>query len=282
MIFQIFFAVILCIVVSDIIKYFYLYLNNEEVWNKLRLKWVVITNATSKMGIAFANHVANRGCNLIITDINEEGLSNLKKKLEKKVRVDYYKLDYSEDIDYSFLKKYDIGLLINKIGYFDCEPRTFIESNLNNFLIHNIKIPLDFLKNTLEIYIKNNFGYIINIGFDYSEKPRPFFAMINSVKSMYKTLSENLYYELKGYKVIVEYMECGSVTLDDNLGNFFSPNAYDLTKSIFSMFGNSFYTIPYFSHFLKYLLLRFVPKFVIARYRKHQLPAFGKRVKGLF
>lgn len=269
-------------VINDIIKYMYSYLNNDDIWKKINKKWIVVTNATSKIGMAFSRHLAKRGCNLIITGINEKALEELKKELDRTANVVYHKVDYSEETDYAFLKEYDIGLAINKIGFYNCKPMKFTENNMNTFMTLNVQIPLNFMKCMLEIFVKNDFGYIINIGFDYSEKPRPFFTLINSVKSMFRAMSKNLYYELKGSKVRVEYMECGSVSLKESGGSLFVPTASNLANSVFSMFGNSYFTVPYFPHFIEYLVLKFIPNFILARYRSHELLSFKKRIEGLF
>ena len=207
---------------------------------------------------------------------------DLKKSLEARVKVDYYVLDYTAQQDLSFLEKYDIGLLINKIGFFDPNPALFIERDVDYFLDHNLRGPLILIKWVLRGMVDRNFGYIINIGFCHVEKPRPFYTLISSVKAMFKSWSANLYYELKGYKINIEYMDVGNIALNDEEPSWLNPDPDKFAASVFSIFGNSYYTVPHFSHFIEYLFIKFLPLFIVARYRKAKLARFSKKVRGLY
>lgn len=266
----------------SLFKHVYSSLNNEIVWRKLRDKWVLVTNATTEVGVALCKNLASRGCSIIITGTNKMKLAALRKELETHTRVVSYVIDYSTDKDFSYLDAYDIGLVINKLGFYEAEPSQFIDKDLDYFLDHNIRGPLILLKSVIDGFIGRNFGYVVNIGFHYSNKPRPFYTMNSSAKALLHSWSESMYYEVRGCRVNVEYMETGTIALGGMQVGWLAPSPDTFAKSVFSMFGNSYFTIPYFPHFLEFLVLSFIPKFIAARYRKCRLSSFVKKAENLY
>lgn len=267
---------------SDVIKYIYSWFNNEGVWHRLRGKWVLVTNATTVIGVAFCNHLAARGCKLVVTGMNGEALQRLKSSLETRVEVVSFVLDYSAQVDFTFVDKYDIGLVINKIGFFDPDPGCFVDRDIDHFIDYNLRGPLLLMKSVLTTMIERNVGYIVNIGLCYTEKPRAYYTLITSTKAMFRAWSESMYYELKGSKINVEYMDTGSIVLNGRDAKLLSPDPDTFVHNVLTTFGNSYFTIPYPPHFAEYLFIRFLPEFVVARYRKARLRQFSKQINNLY
>lgn len=267
---------------SDIIKYIYSCFNNDNVWHKLKDKWILVTNATTVIGVAFCNHLAARGCKLILTGTNNEALQKLKDSLEPRVKVACFALDYSTQTDFSFVEKYDIGLVINKIGFFNPDPACFVDKDIDHFIDYNLRGPLFLIKSVLTGMIDKNLGYIINVGFRYTEKPRAYYSLITAVKAMFKVWSESMYYELKGSKINIEYMDTGNIVLNNESPSWLSPDPDTFVNSVLTTFGNSYFTVPYLPHFFEYLFIRFLPKFVVGRYRKAKIKQFSEKINNLY
>lgn len=270
---------------SLIFKYFYSCANNESAWLKIRDKWVVVTNATSEVGQAFCRAIARRGCKLILLGPNESKLEELKNSMEEVVPVVTYRVDYFSTHDYSFLEEYDIGLLVNKIGFQVAEPNCFIDFGIDHLIDHCLRGPMNLIRVVLRQMASKKQGYILNIGFGFTEKPRAYYSMITAIKALFRSWSESMYYELKDEKVIVEYMDSGMIALKESgmvKPGWGKPTPDEFAESVFKTFGNSYFTVPHFSHFLYYLGMLLAPKFIVGRYRKGRTRSFSECIEALY
>lgn len=283
LIYSVLFLFCLHIWCSQLFKYVFSFCKNHLVWKRIKGKWILITHATSVIGVKFCEHLANRKFKLIITGPNEQLLSKLKDKLSSKTEVVYYVSNYSSPNFTSFVNNYDIGLMINKIGFLDSEPCFFAEDNAEFILTQLHTGPLLLAKAVLKQMIERECGYIVNIGFTNTERPRPGYSLITAIKSSFRSWSECMYYELMGYNVNVEYMDTGLIDTEGcKPQKFFRPNPATFVKSVLKTFGNSYYTIPYLPHNFSNSLVFFFPNFLVARYRRNQIYKFSKDVSKLF
>lgn len=270
---------------SLIFKYLYSYTNNENAWYKIRRKWVVVTNATTELGKAFCKVLAQGGCKLIIIGSNEELLNELKASLEQITTVESYAITFATGHDYSFLERYDIGMVVNKIGFQVAEPNRFIDLDIDHLIDNCLRGPLQLIKIVMGQMAVKQCGYILNIGLTFTDKPRAYYSLITSIKALFRSWSESMYYEMKDYKVNVEYMDSGMIALRSNgvsTPGWFSPTPEKFAESVFRTFGNSYFTVPHFSHFIMYLGMLLTPRFIVGRYRKRYVNRFSKKIESLY
>lgn len=161
--------------ISLLCKHFYSISNNHKVWESLQGKFALVTNATSDVGEALCRRLIEKGIKLIITGPCEDKLIDLKARLPNKVKIVHHVIDFSDCSDFSFLEKYDIGLLINKLGFADSRPQYFIDQSSESLIDSYMKGPFHMMRSVLTSMIEKHKGYIVNIGFAYSIKPRPNF-----------------------------------------------------------------------------------------------------------
>ncbi|KAI5176549.1 17beta-estradiol 17-dehydrogenase / very-long-chain 3-oxoacyl-CoA reductase [Pancytospora epiphaga] len=266
------------------LKYLYSWVNNGDVWEKLKNKWVLVTNANTVVGSAICRNLAARGCRLILTGANTDSLVQLHDSLLNVTdRIVYFNVDYLSQSNYSFIDEYDIGLVVNKIGFYDAEPAAFTDSDLDLFIDFNVRGPLSLLKAVVSKMTQQNQGYVLTLSFRFGAKPRAYYSLITAVKAMFRTLSESMYYELKESNVVFEYMETGRVSLREEDATLISPTVDSVVDTAFDLFGSSYYTIPYLPHFCEYyFLLMFLPKFIVARYRRLNIKRFTKQIFKLY
>ncbi|KAI5706036.1 hypothetical protein M8J75_004269 [Diaphorina citri] len=144
----------------------------KRPYKSLRNKRVLITGAGRGLGKELAEQLAQEGCELILTDINEEGVKQtaeeINSRFEDKVAV-YFKADVSDKAE---IKKLNEN--VRKIGYVDilinnagivasssvlAHTDHEIERIMDVNLMSNIKMVREFLPDMLE----NNTGHIVCI-----------------------------------------------------------------------------------------------------------------------
>ncbi|KAI4292587.1 17beta-estradiol 17-dehydrogenase / very-long-chain 3-oxoacyl-CoA reductase [Pancytospora philotis] len=268
---------------ADVIRNIYSRVENDNVWERLKGKWVLVMNASTPVGSSFCRHLAARGHSLVLTGPSSDGLRALKEALEPfHVQVVVYTVNYSVCTDYSFLDRHDIGLIVNKIGFQDARPSSFIDNDVDCFVDHNIRGPLALLKRVLEQMIRKNFGFVLSVGLRYTESPRPHYSLVTAAKAFFCTWTESMYYELKDHRINIEYMDTGGVALDSSKMTLFEPSADVLANNIFGSFGSSYFTVPYWPHFIEHLAVRYLPKFIVARFRKSKMGRFSEKIDGMY
>lgn len=183
------------------------------------MKTVLITGASSGIGLELANVYAENGYNLFITARREKNLKDLKEAIEKKhkVKVDYFPLDLSKpdsaEVLHSKTKELSIktDVLINNAGFgiFD----EFVETNLNkNEMMLNLNILS--LTKLSHLYandmVKQGSGHIINIASMAAFQPVPYLAAYSATKTYVLNFSEAIAYELKPKNVFVTVINPGA------------------------------------------------------------------------
>ena len=183
------------------------------------MKTVLITGASSGIGLELANVYAENGYNLFITARRENNLKELKNSIENKhkVKVDYFPLDLSKPdsakVLHSKTKELSIktDVLINNAGFgiFD----DFLDSEINKTeMMLNLNI-LSLTKLT-HLYasdmVKQGSGNIINIASMAAFQPVPHLAAYSASKTYVLNFSESIAFELKPKNVFVTVINPGA------------------------------------------------------------------------
>lgn len=274
--FMVFFIIFYALIRSFTLltKYFYSVTNNDRVWKSIVGKYVIVTNPDNEFEEALCMQLAKKDIKLILLGFNESKLLELKAKLCKKVEVVTHLIGSTQQKDFSFLENYDIGLFINKVGPFTNNPKYFIDQNIDLVFESCFTSPMSLLKTVVTCMAERHKGYIVNIGFNYSIKPSPQFSIISSIKSAYRSWSESMYYEMMPYNVNVEYMEMGCICSNihpHEKPNIIRPSMNKAVESILGSLGSSYFTVPYFYHFLFYICVYITPRFIMGRIRSYKI-----------
>ena len=171
------------------------------------MKFTLITGAASGLGKEFAKVYAENHNNLLLVDVNKQGLDNAKKEFEnsfKDITIDVFAADLSNKDElkkvftYTKEKGYFINNLVNSAGFGDrCD---FKDMNVDKQLAMTdvcCNALLYFTRVFLDDMLKNNEGHIINIASIAAFMPGPYMCTYHAVKSYVLSLGEAISYELR-------------------------------------------------------------------------------------
>lgn len=260
-------------------KYIYSYTNNKRVWESLHGKFCLVINANTDEGEALCLEVVERGFKLIMIGDNDEKLLSIKSKIKKRSKVCHHVVDFSNCLDYSFLEKYDIGLVINNLRFKDNKPKFFTDQRIERFIDFYFKGQLQMMNHIICSMMERNKGYIVNLAYSYNGHPNPHHALTSSILSAYRSWSESMYYELMPYNINVEFMDTGKLFLYDGGKKYptlLCPIIQNFAKSVLNTLGSSYFTIPYFPHMIEYLFFMLLPGSWVGRYRSSRNIKFNR------
>lgn len=183
----------------------------EEAVKNASKKRILITGAASGIGLCAAREFAKAGSDLILTDINAEGLEHAEKELSGYgVEVVSRVVDVMQSGQVDDLAAWvidDIGeldILINcaGIGYQGELADTSIET-WNKLLGINLLGPLYHVYAFLPHFKQRRSGHIVNISSGQAIFRLPTWGAYASIKAALGIFSEILYYELRKYNIKV-------------------------------------------------------------------------------
>lgn len=177
----------------------------------LRERIVLITGATGGLGKEMVKQFLEEGCKLILTDVNQENMTDLVNKFEMKNRIllsiesDLSTLEGVKKV-YDTVKynNLDIDFLINNagiasMGLFCKTPEDEWE---RQFAI-NLLAPIRLTKLFLNDMQKRNSGHLVNIASVASFVASPGLATYSSTKHGLRAFGEALSEELKSTRIKV-------------------------------------------------------------------------------
>jgi short-subunit dehydrogenase len=187
------------------------------------MKTVLITGASSGIGLELAMVYAENGYNLLLTARREENLKELKKTIEEKhdVSVHYFPLDLSAPASAEALHaktkelKIDFDIIINNAGFgiYSEFLESEIEANENMLNLNILSLTkLCYLYG--EDMVKRGHGQIVNIASTAAFQPVPYLAAYSATKTYVLHFSEALAYELKPKNVFVSTI-CPGATISE-------------------------------------------------------------------
>lgn len=173
--------------------------------------WALVTGAAQGLGAEFAQQIAAAGINLILLDINKEGLACCEKQLGSQFSVDVITvpIDLSKEgfLDQLLpqIEGLEVGLLVNnagisKIGPFLLQSREFLLAQLHV----NTRAVLLLSHHFSQLMVKQGRGGIIILASGAAELSSAYNANYCGTKAYDLKLAESLWSELgpKGVDVL--------------------------------------------------------------------------------
>lgn len=168
---------------------------------------VLITGASSGMGLDMAKYLATKKYELILVARNKEKLEELQKTLPTKVTIVVADLANEQKVKelYVLVKKENIDILINNAGFgiFGDFTQTDLNKELEMIDV-NIRAVHILTKFVLRDMEKKNSGYILNVASSAAFQPGPLMAAYYATKSYVYQLTEALSFEQKKKKTNVK------------------------------------------------------------------------------
>lgn len=176
------------------------------------MKTALITGASSGIGKAFAEELAQRNYNLVIVARSESALIELKEKLESQyqitvnVIVQDLSLTHGSEAIFNQVKSQNItvDLLINNAGFGDYGRfgDRILQKQLDMIQV-NISTLVELTHLFLEEMTQRKDGEIINVGSIAGYQPLPYLSVYAATKAFVLSFSEALWAEYKDYGIKV-------------------------------------------------------------------------------
>lgn len=183
-------------------------------------EYILLTGASSGIGLEMARQLAAENYNLILVARNEEKLQALQKELTDryKISADYLLFDLAEPdsakdlYDIVKAKNYVVSGLINNAGFGDYG--NFVEMPLQNdekMIAVNITALVGLTKLFGADMTKRGNGRIMNVASLLSFLPFPYYSLYSATKNFVLSFTETIAAELEGTGVIVTALCPGTV-----------------------------------------------------------------------
>ncbi|MBO5240081.1 MAG: SDR family NAD(P)-dependent oxidoreductase [Clostridia bacterium] len=187
--------------------------------------YALITGATGGLGRAFANAIAKRRCNLLLTGRSEEKLIALKNELLEKYAlnsVQIYAVDLTEEGGrYAFMERiraagYKIRLLVNAAGV-DVQKALaeYTQEKIAFQCRVNFEAAVSLCRFTIEQRAERL--EIVNISSVSGIYPMPYFAIYSATKAALTSFSVALREELKGKNAAVTAILPGAMPTREDI-----------------------------------------------------------------
>ena len=185
---------------------------SKSKWMSFKNKTVLVTGASSGIGLAMAENLAKRGANLILTARSEDKLKEVASMVRKLGRAAYV---FTSDLSvpnsaeelYADINKagLSVDLLINNAGYGRWgEFTSFDRIDYAKMIQLNITSLMDLCHLFIADMVRKGSGGIINVGSMASFGPVPFANVYSSTKAYVLNFTEALRYEYqeKGIQIM--------------------------------------------------------------------------------
>lgn len=169
-----------------------------------RKKYVVITGASSGIGMEFARRFARKGYPLVLIARREERLRSLAGELRTDCEIIVADLSREEECYRVFyeLKEKPVAFLINNAGFGDCGlfEETRLQKDLDMIRV-NVKAVHILMKLMLQKMEKEHHGYILNVASSAGLMPGgPYMATYYASKAYVTSLTRAVAEELSEKK----------------------------------------------------------------------------------
>lgn len=248
----------------------------------MKNKIAVITGATSGIGKEFANALATKGYDLIITGRRKNKLNKVAQGIELNtgVTVKAYIVDLTKEVEFSkfiieIQKQDNIEYLVNNAGYGAEDSFTDgnYESQLDMLKVH-VMSTMKLCHSVIKQMKKNKKGYIINVSSMAGFNTFPSSAMYCSTKAFLINFSQCLAMEVEKQNITVQVLCPGftrtdfhsKLQMDDNMLKNKGLVRWMSTKQVVDISLKNIHknlkviVIPGFSNKLLYFISKFVPR----------------------
>jgi short-subunit dehydrogenase len=246
------------------------------------MQTVLITGASSGIGLELAKLFAEDGNNLVIVARREELLNKIADELKSEygINVEVIPKDLTLEKStleiYEQLKDKDIDVIVNNAGFGAVGPFSELDYKRQ---IDMVNLNITALTSLTRLFIPNmiekNRGGILNVGSLAGFQPGPYASIYYATKAFVLSFTEGLKEELKNSDLKISCLapgptntEFGEVSgLDKSfLFKFGTMGAREVARQGYSGFLNGeTVVIPGFSNKLLPLLVRFSPRFLVRR-----------------
>ena len=216
---------------------------------------VLITGATSGIGLEFAKQYSQKGYDLVLVSRDEGKLKNVKSEITQQFsnKVEIITSDLSKPDAYmevfQQLENKRIDLLINNAGFGLWDNFDNYNINIDIDMINlNVLTVVKFTKLFVKKFKNQGFGKILNIGSTAGFQPGPLSATYFATKSFIVNFSVGLSYELQkeGSNIFVGVLNPGPTKTD--FGKSSNMNNTNLGNSLMSAEEVVSYGIKKFSN----------------------------------
>ena len=181
------------------------------------MSWVIITGATSGIGLATAKLLAQKSYKLMLLGRREDRLTTLKNELSKKTEVETFAFDLRDKkqvqdfVSQASLDRAEI--LINNAGLARGVDN-FQDAKLDDvdeMIETNVTALLHLTRGVLPFMFKKNRGHIVNLGSVAGRIVYPKGAVYCATKYAVRAISDGLRMDLLGTAIRVTNVEPGMV-----------------------------------------------------------------------
>ncbi|MDD4141484.1 MAG: SDR family NAD(P)-dependent oxidoreductase [Bacteroidales bacterium] len=181
---------------------------------------VLITGAGSGIGLEYAKNLANRNCDLVLVDIQEQKIIDVADSLSKEFHISTFPvcLDLTADkaaetlFDFCQTKDLQIDILISNAGFLIFnEIDRISNARVRNLIRLQVETPTMLCKLFGSEMKKRRFGYILVTSSLSAWMPYPGLMMYSSTKRYLKDFTKALHYEMVDYNVGVTAICPGAV-----------------------------------------------------------------------
>ena len=181
------------------------------------MKTVLITGASSGIGLATAKHFQEKGWNVIATmrtPENEKELSKLENVWVTK--IDVTQLDTIEETVKQGIQKFGkIDVLVNNAGYGAYGPlEVFPRENIVRQFNTNVIGLLDMTRAIIPHFRKNKDGVLINVSSVGGKATFPLGSLYHGTKFAVEGITESLAFELEQIGAKAKIIEPGTIATD--------------------------------------------------------------------
>ncbi|MBI4387729.1 MAG: SDR family oxidoreductase [Candidatus Omnitrophica bacterium] len=177
-----------------------------------RLRWALVTGASSGIGEAFARRFAKDGWNVVLVARSVDKLNNLARVLTAEHSIQTLVIGADLRLPTACRQIYDkvsasgicIDSLINNAGF--GAVGTFVGIDLDRQLEMidvNVRALAELTYFFLPLMIERKHGWVINVSSTASFQPIPYFAMYSATKAFVTSFSEALWAECRDAGVTV-------------------------------------------------------------------------------
>jgi len=245
------------------------------------MSYALITGAAKGIGSAVAAEMARKGYDLLLVDIDNNGLMKTKEKITDRHRVIVHILqldlsvpDSAERImEWSSPFHYELNVVINNAGYglYGAFENLSIDEHLNIVDV-NIKAQMKIAYAFIPVLKKFKHSYLLNVGSTVCYQSVPYLSVYAASKAFVISFTRSLRYELKDSPVSVSCLIPGSTDTDfvnrarmeervRKTAGRFNMTAEAVAKiAVNGLFKGKSEIIPGFPNKLHAFFLKFFPK----------------------